>query len=175
MYNKKKKKKKKEQQQKDPVSLPQIDSSVFTSVQGAIFIKPLSLTLLFLDNTPHAHITYAVIERSSVDGCYIIKPLKQKQFVHGLCYLLQEIYGIENKTNEKTKVNLKKSFAWCSNIVVEYGTPEQKAVGKAPFTHSRFSLRFTTIHPDFSWSEKSGWIGMNHGEKWKYSVSLRFQ
>ena len=23
-------------------------------------------------------------------------------------------------------------------------------------THSRFSLRFTTIHPDFSWSEKSG-------------------
>lgn len=55
------------------------------------------------DNTPHAHLTYAVIERSSVDGCYIIKPLKQKQFVHGLCYLLQEIYGIENKTNEKTK------------------------------------------------------------------------
>ena len=46
---------------------------------------------------------------------------------------------------------------------------------KAPFTHSRFSLRFTTIHPDFSWSEKSGWTGMNRGEKWKYSVSLRFQ
>ena len=36
---------------------------------------------------------------------------------------------------------------------------------KDPFTHSRFSLRFTTIHPDFSWSEKSGWIGMNRGEK----------
>ena len=34
---------------------------------------------------------------------------------------------------------------------------------------------FTTIHPDFSWSEKSGWIGMKHGKKWKYSVSLRFQ
>ena len=46
---------------------------------------------------------------------------------------------------------------------------------KALFTHSRFSLRFTTIHPDFSWSEKSGWTGMNRGEKWKYSMSLRFQ
>ena len=33
---------------------------------------------------------------------------------------------------------------------------------------------FSTIHPDFSWSEKSGWIRMNRGEKWKYSVSLRF-
>lgn len=55
------------------------------------------------DNTPHAHLTYAVVERSSVDGCYIIKPLKQKQFVHGLCYLLQEIYGIENKNTEKSK------------------------------------------------------------------------
>ena len=56
------------------------------------------------DNTSHAHITFAIIERSSVDGCYIIKPLKQKQFVHGLCYLLQEIYGIENKNSENTKV-----------------------------------------------------------------------
>ena len=46
---------------------------------------------------------------------------------------------------------------------------------KAPFTYSRFSLRFTTIHPDFSWSEKSGWTGMNRGEKWKYSMSLPFQ
>ena len=36
---------------------------------------------------------------------------------------------------------------------------------KAPFTHSRFPLRFTTIHPGFSWSEKSGWIVVNRGEK----------
>ncbi|KAL4240040.1 hypothetical protein ACF0H5_000835 [Mactra antiquata] len=54
------------------------------------------------DGSQHAHMTFAVIERSSLDGCYVIKPLKQKQFVHGLCYLLQEIYGIENKT-EKIK------------------------------------------------------------------------
>lgn len=52
----------------------------------------------------HAHMTFATIEKSSLDGCYVIKPLKQKQFVHGLCYLLQEIYGIENKNNVKVKV-----------------------------------------------------------------------
>ncbi|XP_045214260.2 probable E3 ubiquitin-protein ligase MGRN1 isoform X1 [Mercenaria mercenaria] len=55
------------------------------------------------ENSMHAHMTFALIERSSLDGCYVIKPLKQKQFVHGLCYLLQEIYGIENKSNEKVK------------------------------------------------------------------------
>ena len=31
------------------------------------------------------------------------------------------------------------------------------------------SPRFT---PDFSWSEKSGWIGMNRAEKWKYAVRM---
>lgn len=34
------------------------------------------------------------------DGSYILKALKQKLFVDGLCYLLQEIYGIENKTTD---------------------------------------------------------------------------
>lgn len=50
----------------------------------------------------HAHITYAVIEKSQ-EGSYTIKPLKQKQVVDGLCYLLQEIYGIENKNMERLK------------------------------------------------------------------------
>jgi len=36
------------------------------------------------------------------DGSYTIKPIKQKQMVDGLCYLLQEIYGIENKVNQKS-------------------------------------------------------------------------
>ena len=31
------------------------------------------------------------------DGSYMLKPLKQKQFIDGLVFLLQEIYGIENK------------------------------------------------------------------------------
>ncbi|KAL3178845.1 hypothetical protein MRX96_009513 [Rhipicephalus microplus] len=37
------------------------------------------------------------------DNTYTLKPLKQKLFVDGLCYLLQEIYGIENKNVAQTK------------------------------------------------------------------------
>ncbi|XP_050395035.1 E3 ubiquitin-protein ligase MGRN1 [Patella vulgata] len=54
------------------------------------------------ENAGHAHITYAVMDKNS-EGGYTIKPLKQKQFVDGLCYLLQEIYGIENKNVERSK------------------------------------------------------------------------
>ncbi|PZC81590.1 hypothetical protein B5X24_HaOG212514 [Helicoverpa armigera] len=43
-----------------------------------------------------SHTTIAVVEKHS-DGTYVLKALKQKLFVDGLCYLLQEIYGIENK------------------------------------------------------------------------------
>ncbi|XP_014663747.1 PREDICTED: probable E3 ubiquitin-protein ligase MGRN1 [Priapulus caudatus] len=48
------------------------------------------------DFSRQAHITFCYVERSS-DGAFSLKPLKQKQMVDGLCYLLQEIYGIENK------------------------------------------------------------------------------
>ncbi|XP_077980648.1 putative E3 ubiquitin-protein ligase MGRN1 isoform X2 [Glandiceps talaboti] len=43
----------------------------------------------------HSHILFAAFEKT-VDG-FALKPLKQKQMVDGVCYLLQEIYGIENK------------------------------------------------------------------------------
>jgi len=46
-----------------------------------------------------AHLTIGVVERHS-DGQYVLKALKQKLYVDGLCYLLQEIYGIENKVVE---------------------------------------------------------------------------
>ncbi|RZF45308.1 hypothetical protein LSTR_LSTR011124 [Laodelphax striatellus] len=49
-----------------------------------------------------SHTCIAVVDRHS-DGTYVLKTLKQKLFVDGLCYLLQEIYGIENKTNEIIK------------------------------------------------------------------------
>lgn len=52
----------------------------------------------------HSHITYAMLEKGG-EGGYNIKPLKQKQFVDGLSYLLQEIYGIENKNMERSKVS----------------------------------------------------------------------
>lgn len=45
--------------------------------------------------------TIGVVEKHS-DG-FILKALKQKLFVHGLCYLLQEIYGIENKNSDIQK------------------------------------------------------------------------
>jgi len=44
-----------------------------------------------------------VVEKHS-DGTYVLKALKQKLYVDGLCYLVQEIYGIENKNTENSKV-----------------------------------------------------------------------
>lgn len=37
------------------------------------------------------------MERSAEGQGYLLKPLKQKLFCDGVCYLLQELYGIENK------------------------------------------------------------------------------
>ncbi|XP_013197638.1 E3 ubiquitin-protein ligase MGRN1 [Amyelois transitella] len=48
------------------------------------------------DEIRQSHTTIAIVEKHS-DGTYVLKALKQKLFVDGLCYLLQEIYGIENK------------------------------------------------------------------------------
>lgn len=64
----------------------------------------MCLCLFQTEHAGHAHITYAVLEKSA-EGSYTMKPLKQKQVVDGLCYLLQEIYGIENKNMERIKVN----------------------------------------------------------------------
>ncbi|KAL1514051.1 hypothetical protein ABEB36_003374 [Hypothenemus hampei] len=47
-----------------------------------------------------SHTTIATVDRIA-DDIYLLKALKQKLWVDGLCYLLQEIYGIENKNNEK--------------------------------------------------------------------------
>lgn len=54
------------------------------------------------DDPKQSHTTIAVVERHS-DGTYVLKALKQKIYVDGLCYLLQEIYGIENKNTENAK------------------------------------------------------------------------
>ena len=43
-----------------------------------------------------SHALIAVIERNN-NGSFSIKPFIQKMFIDGLFYLLQEIYGIENK------------------------------------------------------------------------------
>lgn len=55
------------------------------------------------DDMRQSHTSIATVEKIA-DGTYLLKALKQKLFVDGLCYLLQEIYGIENKHNEKVKL-----------------------------------------------------------------------
>lgn len=45
----------------------------------------------------HSHSTICVVDHHTADGEYHLRAMKQKIFVDGLCYLLQEIYGIENK------------------------------------------------------------------------------
>ena len=47
--------------------------------------------------------TYCLIERSS-DSIFVLKALKQKLYIDGLAYLLQDIYGIENKHNIQHRV-----------------------------------------------------------------------
>ena len=61
------------------------------------------------EHAGHSHVTYAVVDKAG-DGTYALRCLKQKQFVDGVAYLLQEIYGIENKNTERAKVSSSSSF-----------------------------------------------------------------
>ncbi|KAI5719188.1 hypothetical protein M8J76_006490 [Diaphorina citri] len=54
------------------------------------------------EDQKQCHTTIAVVDHHA-DDSYTLKGLKQKLYVDGLCYLLQEIYGIENKNNEQYK------------------------------------------------------------------------
>ncbi|VDP10922.1 unnamed protein product [Soboliphyme baturini] len=49
-------------------------------------------------SAPQSHSTFATIERSTEEHSLILKPLKQKLFIDNVCYLLQEVYGVENKS-----------------------------------------------------------------------------
>ena len=59
--------------------------------------------MLYSEHAGHSHASFATIEKSA-DGGFVLKALKQKQMVDGLYYLLQEVYGIENKSAERQKV-----------------------------------------------------------------------
>uniref|UniRef100_A0A8C6YGZ8 E3 ubiquitin-protein ligase n=1 Tax=Naja naja TaxID=35670 RepID=A0A8C6YGZ8_NAJNA len=56
-----------------------------------------------LDREIYPMVVLAVVDegdgKDHADGGFCVKPLKQKQVVDGVSYLLQEIYGIENKYN----------------------------------------------------------------------------
>ncbi|GFY68995.1 e3 ubiquitin ligase Rnf157 [Trichonephila inaurata madagascariensis] len=49
-----------------------------------------------------SHMVIAIVEKNA-DDTYTLKPLKQKLFIDGILYLLQEIYGIENKNVYQSK------------------------------------------------------------------------
>lgn len=53
------------------------------------------------EECPQSHTLLAVVEHNH-ENIHSMKPLKQKLFVDGLTYLLQEIYGIENKNSIST-------------------------------------------------------------------------
>nr|XP_014340956.1 PREDICTED: E3 ubiquitin-protein ligase MGRN1 isoform X3 [Latimeria chalumnae] len=72
-----------------------LDRSVFPVVIQAVVDEGDEIT-------GHAHVLLAAFEKH-VDGSFSVKPLKQKQIVDRVSYLLQEIYGIENKNNQETK------------------------------------------------------------------------
>ncbi|XP_037363567.1 E3 ubiquitin-protein ligase MGRN1 isoform X2 [Talpa occidentalis] len=65
----------------------------------------------------HAHVLLAAFEKH-VDGSFSVKPLKQKQIVDRVSYLLQEIYGIENKNHQETKPSDEESSDNSSECVV---------------------------------------------------------
>uniref|UniRef100_A0A6B2E760 RING-type E3 ubiquitin transferase n=1 Tax=Phlebotomus kandelakii TaxID=1109342 RepID=A0A6B2E760_9DIPT len=54
-----------------------------------------------LEEHRQSHTTICVVDHHT-DGTYVLRALKQKIFVDGLSYLLQEIYGIENKNINKS-------------------------------------------------------------------------
>ena len=54
------------------------------------------------DTPRQSHATIGLIEKYS-DSSFVIKGLKQKLFIDGLSYLLQEIYGLENKSVETSQ------------------------------------------------------------------------
>lgn len=58
--------------------------------------------VLCLEHPGHSHVMFCALEKQN-DG-YSIKPIKQKQCVDGLLYILQEFYGIENKESDQSKV-----------------------------------------------------------------------
>ncbi|EDW00293.1 E3 ubiquitin ligase Rnf157 [Drosophila grimshawi] len=57
------------------------------------------------DECRQSHTTICVIDHHPETNSYVLRALKQKIYVDGLCYLLQEIYGIENKAVNKTSLD----------------------------------------------------------------------
>ena len=70
----------------------------FHENEDNLILIPIAIQCCALDgDSPRqAHTTVASFERTH-EGAYVLKNIKQKLYVDGLSYLLQEIYGLENK------------------------------------------------------------------------------
>ncbi|XP_071796709.1 E3 ubiquitin-protein ligase MGRN1-like [Asterias amurensis] len=62
------------------------------------------------EHAGHSHALFATLEQN-VETTFTIKPLKQKQMVDGVYYMLQEIFGIENKATGDAKTVEEDEFA----------------------------------------------------------------
>ncbi len=69
----------------------------------------------------HSHALIATLERNPAETnpahMYSIKLFKQKQFIDGCLFILQEIYGIENKS---TTTKPPPTFAGAHQQVLDY-------------------------------------------------------
>lgn len=64
---------------------------------GAVFPIVIHCVAMEGPSPRQSHSLVATVEKSPLDGSYSIKPLKQLIFADGIQYILQDIYGIENK------------------------------------------------------------------------------
>ncbi|XP_067939540.1 E3 ubiquitin-protein ligase MGRN1-like [Watersipora subatra] len=92
-----------------------LQPSSFTDDEWSYSVEREDIPIIIqcsVDNEPehagHSHITFCVLEHLH-DG-YHIRPLKQKQCVDGLLYILQEFYGIENKESDQHKAEEDEEF-----------------------------------------------------------------
>uniref|UniRef100_A0A6G1SJ38 RING-type E3 ubiquitin transferase n=1 Tax=Aceria tosichella TaxID=561515 RepID=A0A6G1SJ38_9ACAR len=65
---------------------------------GAVFPIVIHCAALEGPTPRQSQSLVATVEKSQLDDSYSIKPLKQLLFVDGVQYILQDIYGIENKS-----------------------------------------------------------------------------
>lgn len=87
------------------------------NVNLLIFVPINKLTKQIISaETKQSHTTICVVDHHS-DGTYVLRALKQKIYVDGLCYLLQEIYGIENKNINKVSILIQSFFLNLSNLL----------------------------------------------------------
>ncbi|GAU94832.1 hypothetical protein RvY_06542 [Ramazzottius varieornatus] len=78
----------------DPTKFP--EDQLAYSEEKDVFPVVILCTTAENEEIKQSHVTMGTIDKNP-DGTFTLKSLKQKQCIDGFCYLLQEIYGIENK------------------------------------------------------------------------------